>query len=413
MKKKYIFITFSIINAGGSQIYVRNKVNYLRKNGYEVVVFSAMEGPVLIDGLREFTRLIDIDLADVPQVLTKCGRKRTLEKLVSVIGECTTDSVIESHSTNFGIWGEMLAKRLGIKHLLYSLEENNLALNYEHLDFLKFKLRQHAFCGIIERSLPTLFSKYGIELSKEQSYFLPAYCNNPIDDIVTEIILPEADYTICLMGRLNKGFMLPSAEAIARYVDKNASKKYNVVIIGGGEDEHNFRKCFSGIKNCHCIMTGFLMPIPYSLLTKMDVVITSAGCCSTCRNVGVTVISIDGNDFSPIGIFGQTTQNSLFRTKEPAIPLSTWLDDVIVDKKFYNHIIPFKPIEYDFSAHLSFTDKIDTSMGYFDVNSIHFHWEYILSKRIKRMVYKAIGVNLYTKISKYIHESTLKSPGLY
>ena len=150
-------------------------------------------------------------------------------------------------------------------------------------------------------------------------------------------------------------------------------------------------------------MTGFLMPIPYSLLTKMDVVITSAGCCSTCRNVGVTVISIDGNDFSPIGIFGQTTQNSLFRTKEPAIPISTWLDDVIVDKKYSNHIVPFKPIEYDYSEHLSFTDQIDTSMGYFDVMRIHLDWEYILSRRIRRFIYKIIGVNLYTKISKLLN----------
>ena len=402
MKKKYIFITFSIINAGGSQLYVRNKVNFLRKQGYDVFVFSAMEGPVLIDGLREFEQCIDVNLAGVPQLMTKRGQRKTLEKMVLTIGKCTEDCVVESHSTKFGLWGEMLAQRLGIKHLLFSLEENNAALNKEHLQFLTFKLRQHALCGIIERSLPLLFSKHGIQLKDNQYYTLRAHCNNPVEDITSVFELPQADYTICLMGRLNKGFMLPSAEAIAEYVAQNPTARFNVVIIGGGDKqtENKFQNCFSSLANCHCLLTGFLMPIPYSFLTKMDVVVTSAGCCTACTNYGLAVISVDGNDYQPIGMYKQTTDNSLFRTDEPIRSLSLWLDDVFKEKKYINHIIPFVPIEFDFSDHLIFSDQIDASMGYFDVNRIQLEWKYIISRRLRRMIYNIIGVNLYTKISK-------------
>ena len=217
------FAQGSIINAGGSQLYVRNKSEYLQKNGYNVYVFSATEGSVLIKGLKKYKPYIIHDLAYSPLVLSNMTINNVLNRISESVCFDKTETIVETHSIQFGLWGELLAEKKHAKHFLYSLEESNSLPNISFLEFTTYKWRQIAFAGIINRSLITFFNKYGITISDNQAYWLPAYCNNPVEDIPSNVDLVSDSVNICLMGRLNKGFMRPSAQAIADYIKTPAN----------------------------------------------------------------------------------------------------------------------------------------------------------------------------------------------
>ena len=153
--KNYIFITFSIINAGGSQLYVRNKSEYLQKNGYNVYVFSATEGSVLINGLKKYKPYIIHDLAYSPLVLSNMTINNVLNRISESVCFDKTETIVETHSIQFGLWGELLAEKIHAKHFLYSLEESNSLPNISFLEFTTYKWRQIAFAGIMKRSLIT------------------------------------------------------------------------------------------------------------------------------------------------------------------------------------------------------------------------------------------------------------------
>lgn len=400
--KKYIFITFSIVNVGGSQLYVRNKAAFLQEQGWDVDVFSATEGVTLIKDLECFQSLIIPDLRNAPQVLPYKLIAAIVDKIVGENLSEYTDFVIESHSTVFGLWGELAAKKARGKHLLYSVEETNHVINTSHLNFVKYKWEQRAFASIVNTSLSSFFEKYGILISSDKSYWLPAYCNNPVEDISSSFVLPDADYTICLFARLNKGFMLPSAKTIADYIVHNTQTTYNVVVIGGGErsDYRNLESVFEGLPNCHLLMTGHLFPIPYDFITKMDVVVSSAGCCWVTYNLGIVTISIDGHDYEPIGVIGETTKHSLFRVEEVPMELSDLLNSVLIDKKYNSSIKTFSPVKYDFSEHLYFIEKMTGLYQYFDVMGIYFQPLYLLTEKIKRTIYRLFGAKFYLKLSQ-------------
>lgn len=401
--KNYIFITFSVVNAGGAQLYVRNKLEYLQKNGYDVYVFSATEGVVLINGLKKYRPYILHDLAYSPLVLSKSVVNNVLNRMTGCLEGNKNETIVESHSIQFGLWGEMLAEKLQGKHFLYTLEELNIIPNSHFLNFTLYKWKQVALAGIMNRSLITFFYKYGITISDNQAYWLPAYCSNPVEDIPTDVELSSDKINICLMGRLDKGFMRPSALAIADYIKTNTSTAYNVVIIGGGEKtiENDFVNIFTGVSNATLILTGFLSPISYDLISKMDVVVTSAGCCTAAWKQGLIVISVDGKDFNPIGVFKFTTDNSLFRTNEPKVPLQNLLDDVLVKRKYPKKIHGFVPITFDFKNHIDFIENMKNCYSYFKVLDIPISFKLKVIENIKRILYNFLGNAKYSKFSAY------------
>lgn len=401
--KNYIFITFSIINAGGSQLYVRNKSEYLQKNGYNVYVFSATEGSVLINGLKKYKPYIIHDLAYSPLVLSNMIINNVLNRISESVCFDKTETIVETHSIQFGLWGELLAEKIHAKHFLYSLEESNSLPDISFLEFTTYKWRQIAFAGIIKRSLITFFNKYGVTISDNQAYWLPAYCNNPVEDIPSNIDLVSDNINICLMGRLNKGFMRPSAQAIADYIKTYTSTSYNVVIIGGGEEsiEKDFVNIFKDLSNANLILTGFLSPISYDLISKMDVVVTSSGCCTAAWRQGLVVISIDGKDYNPIGVFKYTTENSLFRTDEPMVPLQHLLDDVLVKRKYPKKVQGFVPVTFDFKDHIDFINNMKNSYSYYKVLDISISYKLKVIENVKRFLYNLLGAAKYSKIAVF------------
>ena len=77
--KKYVFITFAAAGIGGTQIYVRNKLLFLREKGYDVTVIVT-EPPggqkVVVKELEPYVKNCFPELTINPRLYTK-RRHRT------------------------------------------------------------------------------------------------------------------------------------------------------------------------------------------------------------------------------------------------------------------------------------------------------------------------------------------------
>ncbi len=401
--KKYIFITFSIVEVGGSQIYVDKKRASLEADGWQVIVFSADQGRLMIGELNKYETLINFRYGHSPITYSRSKRHRLVKKMAEQVG-IADEIIIESHSAIFGLWGEMLAQELNAIHLLYCIEEKCVAFSQSHFRFLEFKWKQHALAGISPVVIKNLFSTHDVEIGEDQSYYLLAYGTSPLEDIATNVKLPTTDENICLMGRLEKAYMYPTAKKIAEYVKEHSTKKYSVLIIGGsGKSMYSskIRALFKGIVNCNLEMTGNMFPIPYSLLIQMSVLVSSAGCCGLGHRVGIPTISIDGNDLMPIGVLGHTTNQSLFRNDEQVVELTVLLDEILEEKKYKKEIKPFEPSIPNYSSHCEFVKNINQDLGFYDVDSIGMPLTTILKAKLKRTLLCTIGYKNYIKLSKY------------
>ena len=81
----YVFLTFSIIGVGGSQIYTRNKALFLKEHGWNVVIVSALEGVILIEDLKLYESCIIPELRFRPHIYSKNVTETILKKISTEI----------------------------------------------------------------------------------------------------------------------------------------------------------------------------------------------------------------------------------------------------------------------------------------------------------------------------------------
>lgn len=393
----YIFLTFSIVGIGGSQIYTRNKALYLKENGWNVVIASALEGEILIEDLKVYSTNIIPEIRFKPHVYPKRTVDRILNKLIL---ETSSDGevVIESHSISLSLWGELMARKVNGLNFVFTLEEHN-NVNNATIPYLQFKLNNNSLVGIYNKSISKI---EGLDCKPDSFLSLPAYCNNVIEDIPNVYdVDSNATFRVGIIGRLNKPFVRSICSQISEVIRKNPNATYQVFFIGGGseKDVKSIRALFSDYSNVKITITGFLYPIPLDLLRQIDYFISSAGSARVPMQIGKPCISIDGHDLKPIGIVGLTTDNSLFRNEktEPVKPLSYFISEI--QKWGNNSPMVARGIakRFDYSGHLKRLESC-VKGNYYDVGSLIIPFKERLYSRFKMQVYKCLGNNSYNTI---------------
>lgn len=406
----YIFVTSSIAKIGGAEIYVRNKCRYLRRKGWNVLVFSSCQGEILIEDLKEFESYILPDLKFVPFLYSRKRRMKIIDRMLSTIGKQPyQEIIIESNAMQTSLWGELMATHLRAKHLFFDLQEDDVIKGKGMLSFLQFKHRRKELAGITQKSLPRLFAPF-FELPSEEAYHLPAYCTNPVENIESRMFqnLPPADYCIASLGRLEKPYLQTAVADICEFVSEYPDKTFNVMFIGGermgSRVQNGIRKTFARFPNVCVFVTGFLFPIPLSLLRRGDVYLSSAGSAKITSQLGIPTISYDAKDLQPIGIVGKTTHHILFREGETIVKGSDLLRDVLIDKKYSFSPVPFMQVEYDYSSHLEHVYSSTKTMEYFDFSN----YESGVEDKIKFWVYRCLGYCGYEILARVKHNAANK-----
>lgn len=376
--KKYILMTMGISGMGGGQMYIRNKLLYMESKGWEVFAYGGLPGEVIIPELKKFSTRISPILTSAPFVYSKKFVATYIERIIDDCRISREDTVIvESGTAHMSYWGELIAKNCNGRHICFLLDErNDLLVQKEYIPFFFFKFERNELAGINSKSLSYLFRGYK-NCCVEGGPSLPAFCQNVVEDIEIpqNITLPEADYTIGSIGRLEKPYVLYMIEEVSKYVIEHQDKTFNLLLIGGTNDEsrvHQIKKATDGIDNLNVIMTGYMFPIPQRLFSMVDLFISSAGSAGVSYGQNVPTISLDASDYKPIGIMGYTTRKALYRDGEEIIELGEWLKRIFEEDFLVN--MPYTPKENStfelLKKHDVFLKTCADEKNYYDVMSI-------------------------------------------
>lgn len=403
--KKYVFLTPSVINMGGAQMYIYNKASWLIERGWAVNVFSALDGKIVIDALRNLNTIVP-ELNFYSYVFSHRRRNTILKKINSCIYDMKYDEVvIESTCIAQSTWGEILATEGNAKHIIYLLQEYNI-LPPNLRNFFIFKHERKELVGITQQSLKDMFSSFYC-IKYEDSYCLPAWCTNVLADIDSPIIqkINWTDFDFCIgcLSRLDKPFIPIAINDLYECVLKYPEKQIVIVMIGASPDgysiEDQIRRKFQSINNVKVYITGFIFPIPTRLLECFDMFFTSAGSVKVCQRSGVPTISIDALDGKPIGIYGRTTDSDLYRkTNEPPIPFSKLFDDILQNRIYQKETNTFQDVLPDFKDHINFIGASSHTNRYFNFNSLKLDR---VEHRIRILLF-ICGAKLYLKLSDLV-----------
>lgn len=385
---------------GGAQMYIRNKLLYLRNKGWWVDVIAGQGSNVMIPELAEFQSFYR-ELLFSPYLFSNKAQERIIKKIITRITSDvgTEEVVIESHTIATSLWAEMLAKQTRAKHLVYLLNEIISVTNPGIQSFLFFKLKRRELAGINTRSLSTMFAPFAT-IPLEQSYKLSAYCNNVEADIdcsfLRYIDKTKYDFIIGIFSRLDKPFVLPAISSLLSFTKLHQDNRFLFLLIGDAPKESSFhsviRSQLTQTSNIELIITGYLYPVPIRLLEMCDVFLSSAASSRVCQRSGVPTITFDGRDLKPIGILGETTDNTNFRNEnEQSVELQQLLDQVLYKKIFKRSSPSFMIGLPDFQSHLDFLSQSDTNHLYYQISTIQMD-------SVKDIIVKIVGASYYLRI---------------
>lgn len=390
--KSYIILTGSIYDMGGAEMFTSNKCAYLKSKGWDVRVFYFNKGNrIMIDNLKEFEENYIPELRYGYYYYSRGQRRRILNYLCNNLTK-DDEIVVESHLIGLSYWAELIRKHIGAKSILNCLEEKINQVSLSEADFLEYKVFRYEVLNGSQKSFQRYFGKlYKTEYDCYGGTMVPL-CSNVVSDNHEVIVdIPAADFNLLSIGRLDKPYIQTMLNGIRNFVVKYHQNTFNLLVIGGSVDgsiENQICRMFKNIANVKIHLYGYMYPVPANLIRKADVGMASANSILVTADQGIPTISFDMVDYQTIGIYGHTTNNKFKRQDEPAIPIESLLEEILITKKY----IKSTPVEVDseqvervFSSQLDFLLKSPNDYSVYDVMSIH-SWGERFFANIKRIV---------------------------
>ena len=382
--KAYVIITLNLCAMHGANMYIYNKTEYLKQNGYRVYVYSAEQGEILIGGLKEYKGLQSPCLRFYPGIFSCDKVQRIISDIcINIDAAHCEEIIVESTNIYSALWGEILAQKLKCKHLVFILQER-FDFSEPEKEFLRFKLKRKELAGINEFSVGKMLEDENIPFDKSMQ--VSAYCNNTIDECKDEIskrLKPDAYLTIGSIGRLEKPYVLPLAEQLSFYCKSHSGSLFNIVFVGGTRNikqidriTHIFKEC----SNVNLVLTGAQFPIPRSFVDNCDLFISAAGSAYATYCCGCPTITLNPSTGGLIGIPGLTIQEgeyTIYTSNYPVSEIGSMIDYLMnnLDKIKHSDIFSDgtykKQMEDEFYRQLSYVGH-SSHKEYFDTCSIQF-----------------------------------------
>lgn len=390
--KSYIILTGSIYDMGGAEMFTSNKCAYLKSKGWEVRVFYFNKGNrILIDNLTEFEKNYIPELKYGYYYFTESQRKRIFNHVCNGLTR-NDEIVIESHLIGLSYWAELISEHIGAKSILNCMEEKIRQVSPSEAAFLEYKVFRHEVLNGTPRAFQRYFGElYKTEYDCYENKMVPL-CSNVVSESANEKVnIPEADFNLLSIGRLDKPYVQTMLQGVKNFVERYNQYQFNFLIIGGSPDgsvEKQIQGMFENIPNVKVRLLGYLFPVPAAFIRKADVGMASANSILVTADQGIPTISYDMSDYQTMGIYRYTTNNKFKRQDEPAIPTEILLEEILIGRKY----IRTSPVEIDsnqlekvFSSQVDFLSKSPNDHGAYDVMSIH-SWSEKCIANLKRVV---------------------------
>lgn len=337
----YIILSPQLGDMGGSQMYVCNKSIYMKARGWNVKLVYFTESELLIKRFEEFERHCVPELAWGIQYYCPRRVKEIVRKLAATLKSDDHEVVIESSLFHLAFWGELLARELKAKHILHLLEEDVLHFSSRVADFMEWKLERWEFMNASEKKLRLFFRSRYKPRYKDFEFTTDFFCSNVSQEEDCpdgeEVSFAQADETILSIGRLDKPYIQEMVNQVLVYADAHRDRCMNMVFIGASPDgsaEQKIEKAFADHTNVRIYLLGYKYPVPASIVKQADVAIATSNSVQVSYNQGVPTISVDANDHFAIGLYGVDTWQMVFRNDERQVPISDYLEKVLVRKEF-------------------------------------------------------------------------------
>lgn len=389
-------MTYDIHPLGGCQNYLSGKCPYLENNGYEVyVLYSGSKATKF-----EFKNLAIYSDGNVPGLdfipaeMPSFFRNEMLKVMKSKVTRNDSiydETVVESHYDKMHLWGELLAESLNAKHMCFNCNEifRGEDKYYEqYLDFYKFKYERNELYGIVEKSMEYLFGGFDGLIKATNKRFSAAY-PEPVQDVkyFDESIVPEADWSICYIGRIIKSYVNRILSDVAAFSEEHGDRKINFIIIGNAEAKYEMiHHIFDRIGNVNLILLGNLIPIPRLLIKKMDVIIAGGGSAFSVLRENIPIIIPDPNICLSNGLLGYENKSTILL--EPGRKHESFkqsLDRVLIEKvqtrmkfKYEYHV---KPLNEYYDEHMSMIADSEKQKKYY-THDIICNGPYSLSHKL-------------------------------
>ncbi len=373
-------MTYDIHPLGGCQNYLSGKCPYLKNKGYEVYILYAGSQATKF----EFKNLaiysngnvpgLDFIPAEMPSFLRE-KMLRVMKSKVTRNGRIYDETVVESHYDKMHLWGELLAESLKAKHICFNCNEifRGEDKYYEqYLDFYKFKYDRNELYGIVEKSMEFLFGGFDGQIKATNKLFRAAHPGSVQDtNNFNESIVPEADWSICYIGRVLKSYVNRILYDVAAFSKEHGDKSINFIIIGDAEAKHEMiHHVFDRVDNVNLILLGNLIPIPRLLIKRMDVIIAGSGSAFSVISEKIPIIIPDPNSCLSNGLLGYENKSAILL--EPGRKHESFkqsLDRVLIEKvhtrmklKYEYHV---KPLNEYYDEHMSMIADSEKQKKYY------------------------------------------------
>jgi len=416
MSKLYIIITGTIFDIGGGQIYCRNKLNFLHDQGWDVHIFSYRYGnKILVRELTKFRNNVIRSLKYAPTIFSLHHRKKLLHRILKTLQPSLSNSklqqiIVESHTIATSLWGEMLARRLNSKHIVYLLYESFGELDTCILDFFDFKHKRRELAGINPKSLQLLFKNYKC-LAEGDKFRLNAACTNVVEDTNGSFLenMDMEDIKIGCISRLDKKFVMTLINEIISFAKKYPRRSLTVVIIGDSTKYRTAKRIVAkqkGAKNVKFIMTGPLFPIPRKLFSMIDIFFGVAGGASLPAMEGALTVAVDIETHSAIGFLNRDSNQTFYGENRTKTSISLVLEKVYIQNEIpsINHNFQVGILDYqiEYHKHMDFIKSSSKEKQYYDGQP---ELIFGLEERLASRLMSAIGLKgfemLYQLYPKY------------
>ena len=338
----YIFVTLTIYDMGGVQCYVASKAKFLRENGWNVkILYPGVRKPKT--QFKELNRYLDgnvIEIGYTPSIYSMNVLNRILGKVLNILGDTQKyeSIIIESHDDITSQWGEIIANKIGAKHIILLMNEIYRGLNKhyeEKIEFYKFKFQRKEILGA-EATISRLFEGYGFDKNNINTLIID---ENPVQDVMNEKLdrIQKAQYNICYIGRSNKPYVPAIIGGVKEFAKKNSNSSIQFILVSNTMPVRNIiNDELNSVDNLTVTELGEMVPIPKELFRRVDVVVAGSGSARCSALEGVLTIVAEPELCKSIGILGIDTQESVYWDKESKCSsFSEALDDVLI-KRIYD-----------------------------------------------------------------------------
>lgn len=186
-KRTYILIGAAGGYISGGPIYQRNKAIFMKQQGWNVYYLSCCHGKVFVHGLQEFIVGVFTFICKPAFCYPKKYQSRLLDYILSKIPQLEGEVVIETGTDYTAYWGELLAERVGGKHIVGLLDEYNNNITSKVSEFYQFKYDRKELACISDEVMRHIFGGL-IPQCVKHPYSLAFYCTNSLDEYTPDWI---------------------------------------------------------------------------------------------------------------------------------------------------------------------------------------------------------------------------------